>query len=184
MSAFRLFVTLFCCYQSWAWYRDVGHYGILELAILPFHEAGHFAFSVTGNQFLTVAGGTIVQIGLPLAFAVYFAAWRRDFFAAAFALFWTFETMMNVSWYMADARKMLLPLLGDEEGHDWNYLLGQMRVLNRADVYAWRLRMLAGLGMFLTLSLQVGLLAPRRWFIAADRASTESPDSPQEAPSA
>ena len=164
MKAVRVFAFLFCLYQAWAWWLHPNHYGVLEWAILPFHEAGHFAMAIFGNELLTVAGGTLVQVGLPLAFAIYFAAVRKDYFAAFFAAFWMCETLQNVSWYMRDARLMLLPLLGgDDTIHDWNYLLGHFGVLPRAESLAWQVRALGGLGMGVTLIGQAFVLASPYW---------------------
>jgi hypothetical protein len=43
---------------------------------------------------------------------------------------WFAESMMNVSVYVSDARAMALPLLGGNKViHDWNYLLGELNLL-------------------------------------------------------
>lgn len=107
--------------------------GILDGANLIFHEAGHVLFLVFG-EFLQVLGGSLMQVLIPAACAVYFAL-RRQPAACAAALFWAGESLTNVAIYVADARRLALPLLGGDGGiHDWNYLLGRLGLLNQADL--------------------------------------------------
>ncbi|CAN0166749.1 unnamed protein product, partial [Phaeothamnion confervicola] len=89
-------------------------YGVLEYAILPFHEAGHFILMPFAPEFWVVAGGSIAQILLPFAFAVYFWWKRGEGFSAAVALYWMFASMQQMAVYMADARFLLLPILGSD----------------------------------------------------------------------
>jgi len=107
--------------------------GILDGANLIFHEAGHVLFLVFG-EFIQILGGSLMQVLIPAAFVAYFAL-RRQPAAAAAALFWTGESLTNVAIYVADARRLALPLLGGDGGiHDWNYLLGRLGLLNQADL--------------------------------------------------
>ena len=103
--------------------------GILDGANLIFHEAGHIFFSPFGD-FLQYLGGSLMQVLIPVVCAVYF--WlhlQRS--ASAVTIFWTGESTTNVAIYVADARRMELPLIGGD--HDWNYLLGRLNLLNQAD---------------------------------------------------
>ncbi|MBI3028694.1 MAG: hypothetical protein HYY64_04195 [Candidatus Rokubacteria bacterium] len=110
--------------------------GILDGANLIFHEAGHVLFLVFG-EFLQILGGSLMQILIPAACAVSFLL-RRQPAAAAAGLFWTGESLTNVAIYVADARRLALPLLGgDGSIHDWNYLLGRLGLLNQADLLGW-----------------------------------------------
>jgi hypothetical protein len=134
---------------------------ILDGANLIFHEAGHVLFLVFG-EFLAVLGGSLTQVLIPAVCATYFALrWQPAAFAAA--LFWTGESLTNVAIYVADARRLALPLLGGDGGiHDWNYLLGRLGLLNQADLLG-RLVFTAG---GLTILGALGLLAVdllRRW---------------------
>lgn len=97
---------------------------------LVFHEAGHLLFIFFG-AFLSAAGGTICQLVIPAMFPVYFYL-KGYYYSAALVLFWLGQSFLNVSVYAADAQKMQLPLLGgDNSGHDWNYLLSTLNLLNR-----------------------------------------------------
>lgn len=97
----------------------------LNLAI---HETGHLVFG-WGGEVLTALGGTLLQLLLPLAFALSF--WRRgDRHAASVALWWTGQNCFNIARYVADARAQELPLVGGGE-HDWTFLLAHWGVLDR-----------------------------------------------------
>jgi len=96
------------------------------------HEAGHVVFRIFGNAVITSLGGSLFQCMVPLIF--FFALWikPRDLFGAAIALWWSFENVMDVVPYVADALPMRLLLIngvtGAESpygGHDWNFILSE-----------------------------------------------------------
>ncbi len=93
---------------------------IMDLINLYVHEAGHFFFSPFG-RFLQILGGSLFQVLLPLALSV--VTFREAPHHAAYPLFWTGESLVNVSPYIVDAPAMKLPLIARGLIHDWNYLL-------------------------------------------------------------
>lgn len=100
----------------------------LDNVTLIFHEAGHVIFFFLGD-FVQVAGGTIMQLVMPLTVTFYFYK-RRQYFSAYVVLFWVGHSLINISVYAGDAVAMQLPLLGgDGVGHDWNYLLSHLNIL-------------------------------------------------------
>ena len=101
---------------------------IIDDANLLFHEAGHVIFSTLGEH-MTVLGGTIMQLFVPLAVAGAFAR-QYKWFATYVSLWWVGQNLISISIYMADARAQVLPLLGDGT-HDWHYLFTSMGVLER-----------------------------------------------------
>jgi hypothetical protein len=112
----------------------------LHLVNLPFHEAGHIFFIPFG-RFMTVLGGTLGQILMPLICVATFLLKTRDSFAASVALWWTAENFMDIAPYINDARALELMLLGgvtgqEVEGHDWEYLLGSLGWLRYDHVLA------------------------------------------------
>lgn len=114
------------------YFTKQNHYGILDYADLAIHEAGHNIFFVLFGEFIRVFGGTLSQLIIPLVFAIYFFLMRKDLFAGMITMLWFFQSMINVSVYMRDARFMILPLFGDPEMHDWNYLFGKMKLLHQS----------------------------------------------------
>lgn len=102
---------------------------VFEGANLWIHEAGH-GFLAFAPTMLMVAGGTGLQVGLPVVLLVYCIS-RKYFRIAPVVLFWLGGNLPNVGTYIADARAMKLPLLGGGEGtlHDWNTLLTFLHLL-------------------------------------------------------
>lgn len=102
-----------------------GTYRFLDRVDLIFHEAGHIVFMPFGS-FITILGGTLMQLIMPAAFVVYFFL-RRSLYSASVVLFWLGQSFYNVSVYAADARTRALPLItGDKSTHDWFNLLSQL----------------------------------------------------------
>jgi hypothetical protein len=107
----------------------------LHLPNLVFHEAGHILFSPFGH-FMTVLGGSLTQVLIPLACAGAFLWQARDPFGAAVAIWWAGENLLDVAPYINDARELKLVLLGgrtgaEVEGHDWEYLLNAMGIAHK-----------------------------------------------------
>ncbi|OGX04193.1 MAG: hypothetical protein A3K11_06275 [Nitrospirae bacterium RIFCSPLOWO2_12_FULL_63_8] len=114
----------------------------LHMIHLPFHEAGHVLLMPFG-RFVSVLGGSAFQVAIPLLCGAVFLLKNRDPFAASITLWWTGASLMDLAPYIADARSLRLPLLGgrtgaEVEGHDWEYLLGTLGLLNQ-DVTLGRL---------------------------------------------
>jgi hypothetical protein len=110
--------------------RDVTIARFLDRVDLVAHEAGHLFFSWFG-EFIQVSGGTMGQLFVPIAFAIYFS-YRKELFSTAVALFWVGQNLFNISVYVRDAQAMALPLVsvgGGDPIHDWHYLLSHVGLL-------------------------------------------------------
>ncbi len=107
----------------------------LHLINLPFHEAGHIFFRLFG-RFLTILGGSLMQVLIPVICLGAFLLRTRDPFAASVGLWWTGESLLDLAPYINDARTLKLMLLGGvtgadvEDYHDWEYLLGKLGMLD------------------------------------------------------
>lgn len=115
----------------WGHARDISHNTIVSGINLVMHEGGHLFFMWFGVDFLTVAGGTLLQLTIPLLVAVVFFR-QQDHFGVAVALFWFGVSLAEVGPYAADARWQLLPLVSPFPGaplHDWHYLLSTLGLL-------------------------------------------------------
>lgn len=112
---------------------DADYQPLLKGLDLGIHELGHMVFAPLG-QFMTIAGGSLLQCLVPLVGAAMFAR-QRDLFAIAFAAVWLGVNLHDVGTYASDARAMELPLVspfaGDEIIHDWNWLLEHLGMLER-----------------------------------------------------
>ena len=107
----------------------------LHLPNLVFHEAGHILFMPFG-RFMTVLGGSLLQVLIPVICAIAFARQQGDWFGAAVCTWWAGENFVDLAPYIGDARSLSLTLLGGKtgaevEGHDWEYLLTAMGLLHR-----------------------------------------------------
>ena len=127
-------VLVFLLLVIWGWRfittpLDTNYTGdsFLHLVNRPFHEAGHLIFMPFG-RFMTILGGSLGQILMPLVCLGTFLIKTRDPFGGSVALWWTAENFMDVAPYINDARAMDLILLGgftgkEVDAHDWNNLL-------------------------------------------------------------
>ncbi|MEX2466720.1 MAG: hypothetical protein WD995_07400 [Gemmatimonadota bacterium] len=107
---------------------DPGYTSIFGGVNLAFHEMGHAAFMGFGNRMLTTAGGTLFEIGIPVAAGAYLLFRQHDPFGAAVCVFWTGTALVGAGIYAADARVQLLPLVSpfgpvDVDSHDWTVML-------------------------------------------------------------
>jgi hypothetical protein len=129
----------------------------MDLVFIPVHEGGHIIFGWFG-EFISVAGGTFLQLAAPAMLAIYFV-FRRQPQGVTFCMFFFFEQFGPIATYMADARAQELPLLtvgsGDDVIHDWNYLFGKLGVLAHDTQIASTMRVIGWLGM-------LGIVA---WFV-------------------
>lgn len=110
---------------------DTDYTSVLGALNLGIHEAGHLLFGWLAWDFLTAAGGTLLQLGAPLAAMGMFAR-QPDYFAVTFCGTWLASNLYNVANYVADAREMDLPLVtvgGGEAEHDWNFMLSAVGLL-------------------------------------------------------
>lgn len=152
----------------------------LDFVNLAFHEAGHLFLAFAGAT-LHYLGGTLFQLLVPAGLTAWFVLRERRPFAAALCFWWTGQSLINVSIYMADARSLGLPLIGGGD-HDWNELFHRLGLLTEPAVgristathLLGLLAMLAGLawaGLFalppaLTARLRAPLVARWSWLEA------------------
>lgn len=121
---------------------------LLSLVDLGFHELGHLVAAPLPDL-ATALAGSMSQIGVPAALAVYFLLRQRDLLAVGLCLVWAATSARNVAIYVADAPYEALPLFGGQ--HDWAYILaGNLgaapAVAATVTILAWALA-LGGIGV-------------------------------------
>jgi len=140
----------------------------IDLVFVPIHEGGHLFSGWLGSHWLMVAGGTLLQLFVPFALAVYFA-FRRQIPGTAFRAFFLFEQFLPIGTYMADARSQSLQYVtvGDpgKAEHDWYHPFSQAGVLDHDTAIGGFVRMLGWMGMLAV----VGWLIWRAWPKRTDR---------------
>lgn len=142
-----------------------------DLVFVPIHEGGHLLFSWFGSMWLIVTGGTLLQLGVPLALAIYFA-FCRQIAGTAFCAFFFFEQFLPVGVYMADARSQSLTYVtvGDPDAavHDWFYLFSSIGVVEHDTQIGFAMRALGWFGMLAV----VGWLIRKAWNARQSASST------------
>jgi hypothetical protein len=140
-------------------YSEPGFVFLLDHANLLFHEAGHPIIGVFSAR-LEPYGGTLGQLVFPCAVAV--SCWRAGkTVGVAAALIWFFENWLNIARYMADARRLELPLVGGGD-HDWNTIFSRWSVLQHDVGIASAVRLVGWLGIVLACAYVL-------WFAWRDR---------------
>ena len=125
----------------WGWrfifmdYRDNAIAGsFMHNVNLVFHEAGHVLFRPFG-EFMTVLGGSLGQLLVPLVVAAALLVKNRDPFGASLGVWWLGQSFKDLAPYIYDASRLVMPLLGGVTGadvpgyHDWNNILRRLDLL-------------------------------------------------------
>ena len=113
-------------------------YFVMDNLTLIIHEAGHTIFGIFGWRFLTVLGGTLLQMLIP--FVLFIASWRgRKIFASQASLYWLGFAWLDSAAYCADAYTQDLPLIGNlpKSSHDFLNILSDLNILNHYMTVAW-----------------------------------------------
>lgn len=115
--------------------------GIIHLFVDNFllivHEAGHTFFGFFGMRFITILGGSLFQIILPLLIVIF--CWvNRKLIGLQFSLCLLGYSWLDVAGYAADGGARQLPLIGNlgKESHDWYNLLYRMDALEHDITFA------------------------------------------------
>ena len=149
LIAWLAFYGLFLIYAL----RDTDGFLFIDQVNLIVHESGHLLFGWVGRT-LGLWGGTLMELTVPAALAIYFALHRQTA-GTAFAAFFFFENFLYISVYMADARAQVLPLVtvGDPEmgGHDWFNIFAPLGLLRYDRSIAAVVRAVGWLGMLGTI---------------------------------
>ncbi len=141
----------------WSWFLFGYDYRTAEInasflhnIVLPIHEAGHVLFMPFG-EFLTILGGSFLQLALPFGIGIAFILKNRDNFGAAVCLWWTGASVVDLSPYIYDSLYPQMMLLGGHTGedgpHDWIYLLDTFGQLQHAQGWGTFAHVLGGLIM-------------------------------------
>jgi hypothetical protein len=129
---------------------EPGFIFLIDHANLLFHEAGHPLVGLFSNR-LAPYGGTMGQLTFPVVLAI--NGWRRGkLLLLAGGLVWFFQNFLNISRYMADARKLQLPLVGGGD-HDWNTILARWDILMYDTRIASVLKIVGWIGIILPVVL-------------------------------
>jgi hypothetical protein len=152
-------VSIFCIYIAIKHFNDPMYTSIFGGLNLGIHEMGHFLFFWT-TQFWYVAGGTILQLFIPIL-TIFLFMKQPDYFGVSFAGVWLGTNLYYVAMYLGDARSQILPLVsigGGESKHDWTYLLTETKLILSDKIIASEIRFVAFLVIWVSIVFGVWLL--------------------------
>ncbi len=135
-------VAAYVAFFVWGWYfialdfrdNEIGN-SFMHRINLVFHEAGHVIFMPFG-RFMTVLGGTLGQLLMPIIVASALVIKNHDNFGGSLGLWWLGQSLMDCAPYIGDARDLQLMLLGGGTGadrpgvHDWENILLDLNLIN------------------------------------------------------
>lgn len=125
------------------------------------HEFGHLFFALFG-EWMAIAGGSLMQLLVPIGAAAVVLR-SKDWFGAAVCALFLAASLGDLSWYVADASVLDLDLVSfssDGGEHDWNYLLGRAGLLGWDREIAGALR---AIGWLLVLASSLFTLQLALW---------------------
>lgn len=156
----RAVVLLLLAWQASLPFRDSGAFHVFRGITFGAHEFGHLFFAVFGGEWLAIAGGSLMQLLVPLGAAAVMRHYR-DWFGVTACGLWLSSSFADLAPYIADARALELDLVSftpDGGEHDWNYLLGKAGLLGQDQAVA-RVDRFAGFVVFVaSILLAVWLL--------------------------
>ena len=135
------------------------------------HEFGHLFFAF-GGEWLTIAGGSLMQLLIPIGAAAVLVR-SKDWFGVAICGLFLASSLGDLSWYIADARARELDLLSfspDASGHDWSYLLNTAGMLRHDIRIARFVKFVGWMSVLVSTFVALRLL----WWMRTQPVRTES----------
>lgn len=104
---------------------------MLDNFLLIVHEAGHTFFSIFGVRTITILGGSLFEVLLPIM--IFTFTWvNKKKIGMQLSLYMVGFAFLQVAFYAADGGDRQLPLIGglSKESHDWYNLLAGWGMLD------------------------------------------------------
>ena len=104
---------------------------MLDNFLLIVHEAGHTFFSIFGVRTITILGGSLFEVLLPIIILAF--TWvNKKKIGMQLSLYMVGFAFLQVAFYAADGGERQLPLIGglSKESHDWYNLLAGWGMLD------------------------------------------------------
>ncbi len=133
-----------------------GRFFLFEVIATPFHKLGHMLGSPFG-RFPAMLGGPLGQMALPLGVTIAVLKHRPNVFNLAACGVWLSQTLVSWGAHMHKAR-MAQPVFFGETDHDWQFLLGKMRLLHECEKHGVLAMKIGQLGMLVGLAVMMAWL--------------------------
>lgn len=141
-TAWRALVLVYFLVTAVGHLRDPEKWSLISGLILGTHELGHVVFAPF-PEWVTVAGGTILQLLAPIVVALVLAR-QKEPIGVAIVGCWLAISLADVAVYLADASHGELQLVsiggGDDTINDWTYLLDHFNLIRSDAIIATRVR--------------------------------------------
>jgi len=113
-------------------------YFLMDNLTLIIHEAGHTIFGIFGWRFLTILGGTLMQMLIPFLIVIWGWFNKKQFIIQA-SLYWLGFAWIDSAAYADDALDKAMPLIGNlpKSAHDFGNLLSSINLLEQHATVAW-----------------------------------------------
>jgi hypothetical protein len=144
----RLPILMWFAWTAAGHLRSDAEGSLLTGLIFGAHEFGHIAF-VPFGEFVTVLGGSLMQLLIPLGAAAALAH-GRDWFGVACAACLFGASCGDLAIYVGDARALALDLVSfspDGSDHDWRYLLDRWGLLRQDQLIARVIRFVGAMAI-------------------------------------
>jgi hypothetical protein len=155
----RAALLAFLSWQAVRPLRDTESFHLFRGITFGAHEFGHLFFSF-GGEWMTIAGGSLMQLIVPIGAAAAMVGTARDWFGAAACGTWLAASLGDLAPYIADARVMQMDLVSfspDGGEHDWNYLLSHAGMLHADLALARFVRFLSVLVLLVSVLFSMSL---------------------------
>ncbi len=152
-------LTLFV-WQAMRGLRDPTQFTLFRGIDFGAHEFGHLFFAF-GGEWLMVAGGSLMQLLVPVGAAAALVVTAGDWFGVAACGVWLSASFAELVPYIADARAQEMDLVSfspDGGGHDWHYLLAHAGLLKQDQLVARGAKFLAVVLLVASLLFALSLL--------------------------
>ncbi|HVZ48891.1 MAG TPA: hypothetical protein VG916_08915 [Gemmatimonadaceae bacterium] len=157
----RALLLAFLAWQAARPLRDSDAWHVFRGITFGAHEFGHLFFALGGSEWMSVAGGSLMQLLVPVGAAcAMIATPRKDWFGAVACGTWLAASLADLAPYIGDARAQALDLVSfspDGGGHDWHYLLAHAGLLKQDTAIARGARAAAVVVLLATTAASVAL---------------------------
>lgn len=139
--------------------RDAEAWHIFRGINFGAHEFGHLFFAF-GGEWFAIAGGSAMQLIVPVGAMAAMYATSRDWFGIAAGGTWLAAGLADLASYIADARAQELDLVSfspDGGAHDWHFLLAHAGWLRHDLLIARGARFLAVLILLASILAAIAL---------------------------
>lgn len=106
--------------------------GGMYFILFGVHEAAHIVL-MFASPVVTAAAGSLTEIVF-VSLLLWVSIRAKSYLATGFSLIWFMLALSSAGRYMADAKDLLIPLIGPGANpqHDWNFVFTELNLLEQS----------------------------------------------------